>query len=186
MGIRASTETKLLDAADALFFTHGIGATPIDAVLARAGVSAATLYRGYASKDALVAAALERRHAAWLAVWDRAIERQETARGRLLSVFDAIDEFHGRADGARWCAFLGSAAEYASPPEEIIHALALDTETLRARLLHLAQPVVGHRASALADQLVLVVTGDLAMHLRDPPHQTGTARAIATALSGTR
>lgn len=186
MGIRASTETKLLDAADELSFTHGISATPIDAVLARAGGSAATLCRGYASKEALVAAALERRQNAWLEVWDRAIDRQKTARGKLLSVFDALDEFHGRADGARWCAFLGSAAEHASPPEEIIRALAGETRTLRARLFHLAQPVGGHRASALTDQLVLVVTGDLAMHLRDPHHQASTARAIATALIGNR
>lgn len=85
MGIRASTETKLLDAADELFLTHGISATPIDAVLARAGGSAATLCRGYASKEALVAAALERRQNAWLEVWDRAIDRQKTARGKLLS-----------------------------------------------------------------------------------------------------
>ena len=184
MGIRASTETKLLDAADELFFTHGISATPIDAVLARAGISAATLYRGYASKEALVAAALERRQSTWMEVWNRAIDQQETARDKLLSVFDALDEFHGRPDGSRWCAFLGSAAEYANPPEEISRAVAQDTEALRARLFQLAEPVGGRRASALADELVLVVTGDLTMHLRDPNHETTTARAIATALIG--
>lgn len=184
MGIRTSTETKLLDAAEELFFTHGISATPIDAVLARAGVSAATLYRGYASKEELVAAALERRQSAWLEVWDRAIDQQETARDKLLAVFDALDEFRGRPDGSRWCAFLGSAAEYADPPEEMSRAVAHDTEALRARLLELAGPVGGRRAPELANDLVLVVTGYLAMRLRDPHHQTSTARAIATALVG--
>jgi AcrR family transcriptional regulator len=132
MGIRASTETKLLDAAEELFFTHGIQSTSIDAVLARAGVSAATLYRGFASKDALVAAALNRRHNAWIGVWNRAIAERITPHDRLLSVFAALDEFHGRPDASRWCAFLGSAAEYATPPEEIARSVARDTETLRA------------------------------------------------------
>jgi AcrR family transcriptional regulator len=182
MGIRASTEAKLLDAADELFFSHGISATPIDAVLAQAGVSAATLYRGYASKEALVAAALERRLRAWLEVWDQAIGRAETPRDRLLAVFDALEEFRSGPDGSRWCAFLGSAAEYADPPEEISQAVARDTDTLRARLLYLAEPVVGPGAPALAEQLVLIVSGDLAMRLRGPGHDTAIARSIAAAL----
>jgi len=182
MGIRASTETKLLDAADELFFSHGIAATPIDAVLSRAGVSAATLYRGYASKEELVVAALERRQRAWLEVWDLAIARAETARDKLLAVFDALDEFRSRPDRSRWCAFLGSAAEYADPPEEISRAMARDTDTLRERLFQLAGPVVGDHASALTDELLLIVTGDLAMRLRNPDQQTAIARSIAAAL----
>ena len=182
MAIRARTEQKLLDAADELFFTQGVAATPVDAVLARAGVSAATLYRGYASKEALVAAALERRHRDWLAVWDDAIARAASPEGRLLAVFDALDAFRSRPDGARWCAFLGSAAEYADPPAEIARAVALDTTTLRDRLRDLAEPVVGGGAAALADELLLVVSGDLAMRLRDADRDAATTRAIATTL----
>lgn len=182
MAIRASTETKLLDAADELFFSRGIAATPIDAVLARAGVSAATLYRGYPSKEALVAAALERRHRAWLEVWDDAVDRAETPDDKLLAIFDALAQFWSRPDGARWCAFLGSAAEYADPPAEISHAVASDTDTMRTRLTELARPVAGTRAAALAEKLVLVVTGQLAMRLRDPAHDPAVARSIAAAL----
>jgi AcrR family transcriptional regulator len=182
MGIRATTEAKLLDAADELFFSHGISATPVDAVLARAGVSAATLYRGFPSKEALVAAALERRQGAWLEVWDEAVERADTPEDRLLAVFDALEDFRSRPDGSRWCAFLGSAAEYADPPAEISRAVARDTSTLRARLQDLAAPVVGSDATALAEELVLIVSGELAMRLRDPDHHPGVARAIAAAV----
>ncbi|WP_165063198.1 TetR/AcrR family transcriptional regulator [Marisediminicola senii] len=183
MGIRASTEKKLLDAADELFFTAGISATPIDAVLARAGVSAATLYRGYPSKEALVAAALDRRHASWLEVWDRAIGGQQTWRGRVLAIFDALDEFRGRADGARWCAFLGSAAEYADAPDEISAAVTRDTDSMRARLHDLAAPAGEPRATEIADQLLLIVTGELAMRLRDAHHDSAIARTIATSIA---
>jgi AcrR family transcriptional regulator len=184
MGIRSNTETRLLDAADELFFSRGIAATPIDAVIERAGVSTATLYRGFASKEALVAAALERRHRSWLEIWDGAIARHDSDRGRLLAVFDALDEFRARPDGARWCAFLGSAAEYPDAPAEIADAVRLDTEAFRTRLAALAVPVVGGRAAGLAEQLLLLVTGDLAMRLRESGRGTSTAREIAGVLLG--
>jgi AcrR family transcriptional regulator len=182
VGIRTSTEAKLLNAADELFFAHGINATPVDTVLARAGVSAATLYRGFSSKEALAAAALQRRHRTWLAVWDQAIALAATPRDKLLAVFDAQAEFRSRPDASRWCAFLGSAAEYADPPEEIRRAVTSDTDTLRARLLHLAEPVVGEGAPKLVEELMLIISGDLAMFLRDPDHDTTIARSVATAL----
>jgi len=186
MAIRASTETKLLDAADELFFSRGIAATPIDAVIERAGVSAATLYRGYASKEALLAAALERRQREWLGVWDAAVAAQDTAEARLLAVFDALDSFRTRPSGARWCAFLGSAAEYPDPPAEVEHAIRSDTDTMRTRLAELAAVVDPRRGDELAEQLLLLVTGDLAMRLRSPAHSTDTARSVAAALLAQR
>jgi len=184
MTIRESTELKLLDAADELFFSRGIAATPVDAVVERAGVSAATLYRGYPSKEALLAAALERRHREWLKAWDSAIAAHDTDQGRLLAVFDALDSFRARPVGSRWCAFLGSAAEYADPPAEVERAIRRDTETMRDRLTELAAVVDPRRSSELAEQLLLVVTGDLAMRLRSPDHRTDTARSVAAALLG--
>jgi AcrR family transcriptional regulator len=193
MAIRESTEQRLLDAADDLFFTRGIAATPIDAVIERAGVSAATLYRGFPSKEALVAAALERRHLEWIATWDVAIARAAGDEERLLAVFDALDDFRDRPIGSRWCAFLGTAAEFADGPPEVADAVRRDSDTLRARLRDLAVPLVAgrsrdenrgphERASRLGDELLLLVTGDLAMRLREPVHSTETARGIARVL----
>jgi len=183
MTARASTERKLLDAADALLFTQGVAATPVDRILERAGVSPATLYRTYGSKDGLVAAALTRRHEQWLAVWDEAVDRAPDARAALLAVFDALDEFHDRPDGARWCAFLGTAAELVDPPEALAAAVREDTESLRRRLRDLAAPVAGERGDELAEALVLVVSGHLAMRLRDgAAASSGPARAVAEAL----
>ncbi|ROS48347.1 TetR/AcrR family transcriptional regulator [Frigoribacterium sp. PhB118] len=182
MPLRPASEKKILDAADDLFFTNGIAATPVDAVLARAGVSAATMYRGYRSKEALVAAALTRRHHDWLATWDAAVARCDEAGPRLLAVFDALDDFRSRPTGARWCAFLASAAEYVDPPADVAEAVRLDTETLRTRLTDLARPLVGPEADGLAERLLLVVTGDLAMRLREPDRDTTTARAVAASL----
>jgi len=182
MAMRSGTERRLLDAAEELFFARGIAATPIDAVIERAGVSSATLYRGYASKEALVAAALDRRHDDWVATWDRAVATADTDRARLLAVFDALDAYRSTPAGSRWCAFLGTAAEYPDAPSDITAVLQRETGTLRARLTDRARPLVGDRAPALAEQLLLVVSGYLAMRLREPSRDTTTARIVAAAL----
>lgn len=180
--MRPGTEQRVLDAAEELFFSRGIAATPIDVVLERAHVSSATLYRGWSSKEALVAAALDRRHDDWVATWDRAVDRARDDRGRLLAVFDALDDYRATPAGSRWCAFLGTAAEYVDAPADVRAVLDRETDTLRRRLAEAARPLVGGRASALAEQLLLVVSGSLAMRLRDPAGGTVTARAVADAL----
>jgi AcrR family transcriptional regulator len=183
VAVRARTEARLLDAADELFFVHGAVATPVDAVLERAGVSPATLYRAYGSKEGLIAAALERRQRSWLDAWDDAIAQAPDDRARLLAVFDALDHFRDKPAGARWCAFLGTAAEYAEPSPVLAAAIRRDTDDLRTRLTALAQPVAGSDAVTLAEALLLVVSGDLAMRLRvGSPADTRTARTVAEAV----
>ncbi|MDX6366927.1 MAG: hypothetical protein QOK30_2003 [Nocardioidaceae bacterium] len=183
MAIRARTEARLLDAADELLFAHGAVTTPVDAILARAGVSPATLYRAYGSKEGLIAAALDRRQRSWLETWDDAIAHAPDGRSRLLAVFDALDHFRSDPGGARWCAFLGTAAEYAEPSPVLAAAIQRDTDDLRDRLTALAEPVAGSDAVTLAEALLLVVSGDLAMRLRNGSQaDTRIARAVAEAV----
>jgi AcrR family transcriptional regulator len=180
---RTSTRTKLLDAADELLFTRGVLHTPVDRILERAGVSPATLYRAYGSKEGLVAATLDRRHREWLETWDAALAGAPDDRARLLAVFDALDRFQQRPGGARWCAFLGTAAEYADPPPALAAAIRRETDSLRHRLAELAEPLVGGRAPVLAEALTLVASGQLAMRLRDGRLRgVALARAVAETL----
>lgn len=184
VGTRDSTRIRLLDAVDELVFTRGDTQAPVDRILELAGVSPATLYRAYGSKEALVAAALDRRHEEWLTTWDAAVARADTDRGRLVAVFDALAEFQARPHGARWCAFLGTAAGYADPPPALADAVRQDTESLRSRLRELARPVVGPgRADRLTDALALIYSGQLAMRLRSgTPPGVGVARELAELL----
>ncbi len=180
---RPSTRARLLDAADALLFTRGVAHTPVDAILERAGVSPATLYRAYGSKEALVAAALDRRQERWITAWDAAVADAPDDRGRLLAVFDAVDRFRTDPGGARWCAFLGTAAEVPEAPPVLAAAVRQDTDALRERLTRLAEPVAGERAPVLAEALLLVFSGELAMRLRaDDWSGVALARAVAETL----
>jgi len=180
--IRARTQARLLDAADEMLFTHGAVATPVDAILERAGVSPATLYRAYGSKEGLIAAALDRRQRTWTETWEAAVERAPDDRARLLAVFDALDRFRKEPGAARWCAFLGTAAEFAEPSPVLAAAIQRDTIDLRTRLTTLAEPLAGRDASALAEALLLIVSGELAMRLRERSSaDSRTARTVAEA-----
>ena len=163
---RGSTIDRLLGAVDEVVFAEGLTHAPVDTILERAGASPATLYRAFRTKDALVAAALDRRHSEWLEVWDAAVERASTDRDRLLAVFDALEDFQSRPSGARWCAFLGTAAAHVGPDPVLDAAVRQETETLRSRLTELARPVVGKAAPELVEALLLLYSGRLAMRLR--------------------
>lgn len=55
----ATRRTQLLDAADAVFTTHGVNA-PLELVVEHAGVGRATLYRQFPDRQAILLALLER------------------------------------------------------------------------------------------------------------------------------
>ena len=164
-----SARDKLLNAADELFYAHGISAVGIDRVISRAGVAKMSLYHHFDSKDALVAAWLERKHAAWMA-WLRGIVEREPAAKRPLAVFDALDEwFH--AENFRGCAFVNVAAELKDPRSKAFRISAAHTAELNGAIrdwIAGAKPALGARKLDLASQeFSMLVAGAIvwaAMH----------------------
>lgn len=185
-----SAREKLLDAAEHLAATQGVASTPVDAVLARAGVSPATLYAHFGNKEGLFAQALQRRLSHWDATWQECVDEARTPEDRVLAVFDALARHRGGPDPSRWCAFLGVAAESPVRGADLDGAVTADTQLLAGRLAELAEPVVGKgRADRVARQLVLVYTGVLGMILRggDAGAAIDDGRALASgALTASR
>jgi AcrR family transcriptional regulator len=109
----AKAKEKLLDAAARRFYADGITATGIDAITTEAQVAKMSLYNNFASKDELVVAYLDRRHAEWLGLLEDRTRRADTATDRVLAVFDAYLD-HAElafAHGFRGCGLLNGAAE---------------------------------------------------------------------------
>jgi AcrR family transcriptional regulator len=70
-----------------------------------------TLYRHFRSKDELVIAALERREEAWISWIVRETEkRTETPAGRLIALFDVLDEWF-RRENYEGCFFINALLE---------------------------------------------------------------------------
>jgi AcrR family transcriptional regulator len=173
---------RLLDAAETLFHRDGIARTGVDAVLAEAGVSTATLYAHFGGKDPLVAAYLQRRLDRWRCVWDDAIAAATTPEDRLLAVFDALACFRADQPVTRGCAFLATAAEFPGSGHPALDVVAADTAHLRHQLRALAADLPVADPDDLAEQVLLAYDGALSAFLRgasDDPLARGRALAGA-------
>ncbi|SDF00319.1 transcriptional regulator, TetR family [Blastococcus aurantiacus] len=156
---------RLLDAAGGLFYESGIAATGVDAILARAGVSPATMYAHFAGKDGLVAAYLQQRHEAWQRTWDEVLAERDDPVERLLSVFDAVTRFRERGGNRRGCGFLAAATEL--PPGHPGRPwLDADSQLLTGRLRDLAVTAGAGDPDDLAATLLLLYDGALSRYAR--------------------
>src|SRR6202049_3696780 len=104
---RLSARDRLLAAADELFYAEGVHVVGVDRIVDRAGVTKASLYNTFGSKDALVRAYLEthfRRRQNRIA---DILAANTTPRERLLAVFAEVE---GLLAGSafRGCRFIRS------------------------------------------------------------------------------
>ncbi|MEW2503816.1 MULTISPECIES: TetR/AcrR family transcriptional regulator [unclassified Amycolatopsis] len=118
----SEARARLLASASRLFYSEGLHSVGIDRVIADAGVTRATLYRHFPSKDDLLVA--------YLTAADQAIRAGiETARTGKASGADAVRAVAEsiadgiRTPGFRGCAFLNAVAEYPDPAHPVHQAV---------------------------------------------------------------
>ena len=97
---RRSPRERLLEAAGELFYAEGVQSVGIDRVIERAGVAKASLYSTFGSKEELVRAYLDERHARIVGRLQDAADAVDPADpvARILAVFDAQAERFPAAD----------------------------------------------------------------------------------------
>jgi AcrR family transcriptional regulator len=176
-----STRERLLAAADQLFYAEGVQSVGVERVLNQAGVARASLYSTFGSKDQLVRAYLEQRHADSVDQVDRTLRRFRTPAERLLGVFDALGEQFS-ALGFDGCAFDKASAE--APRGGAVHQA---TEAYREWVRTLFTSLAGEAGVAdpdgLARQLHLLYDGAAQSARMDcDPSAATTARAAAALL----
>ncbi|CAJ9768084.1 TetR/AcrR family transcriptional regulator [Burkholderia pseudomallei] len=167
----AGARERLLDAAETLIYAGGIHATGVDAIVKRSGAARKSFYAHFESKEALVAAALERRDARWMAWFVEATKKRgKTPRARLVGMFDVLREWFEQAD-FHGCAFLNAAGEIerANDPIRVVvrehkaRLLAFVREQLDA---HAAQAGADRRFVArLARQWLVLIDGAIGVAL---------------------
>ncbi|MFI6327706.1 TetR/AcrR family transcriptional regulator [Micromonospora chersina] len=113
-----TAETRLLDAADTLFYERGIQAVGMDAIRAASGVSLKRTYQLFPSKEHLVEAVLRRRDLAIRAELAAYTSARTTPTERILAVFDYLYDWFGQPD-YRGCAFINSFAELGPASENV-------------------------------------------------------------------
>lgn len=173
----------LIDTAFRLFNEFGYHATGIDRILAASGVSKATLYKHFRSKEQLILAVLEQRQGQWLERLTAAMDAAGAKRGAaVLILFDELDEwFH--SEDFYGCNFIHASAEYAQEDADIQAFAAAHKEKVFQLILdHL--PGKGKKARAeLAAQLALLADGAIVQaHTRGNKHAAKLAKKIAEQL----
>jgi AcrR family transcriptional regulator len=109
---------RILTTAHALFYRDGIRATGIDRVIAESGVTKVTFYRHFPSKNDLVLAYLDHRHALWMQWFADALQRKGSARKGIGALVPALAEWF-EDEGYRGCAFLNSVSELGATLPEV-------------------------------------------------------------------
>jgi AcrR family transcriptional regulator len=177
---RPSARERLLAAANELFYTEGVHTVGIDRVIEQAGVAKASLYSTFGSKDELVGAYLESRHAVTTERITRALGRYRTPRDRLLGVFDAQGELFADP-GFRGCAFVSASAE--SPSDMVEKAAAGYRGWVRDLFTDLAREAGVPDPEGLARQLHLLYDGaSLSARMDHDQSAAIAARTAAAAL----
>jgi AcrR family transcriptional regulator len=179
-----SARDRLLGAAGELFYEHGVHTVGIDKVIERAGVAKASLYSAFGSKEELIRAYLEDRHAIRKARVLEEFDRHDDPRDRLLAVFDVLSETVARPT-FRGCAFANASAE--SEPNS---AAADVTRKVRAWLLEVLVDQASEMGiadpEALALQLALLYDGALVRSSLEPgPSSANAAKTAAAVLIDT-
>ena len=180
---------RLLDAAEALIYAGGIHATGVDAIVRQSGTARKSFYAHFESKDALVAAALERRDERWMNWFaEGTLRRGRTARARLLGMFDVLREWFASAD-FHGCAFLNAAGEIEAADDPIRIVAREHKERLLGFVRTLCDEYAasagydGRYAAKLSRQWLILIDGAIGVALvSGEPDAARDARAAAERL----
>jgi AcrR family transcriptional regulator len=172
---------RILDTAYDLFSAHGIRAVGVDAIIQQSGVARMTLYRHFASKDALVLAFLERREERWTQDWlqHEVRERAGEPAERLLAIFDVFDGWFRRAD-FEGCSFINVLLEIADPQSELHRASASYLARIRAFVAGLAGEAGIADPQALAHKWHILMKGSIVAAGEGDRDAARRAREVAT------
>lgn len=174
------TVTRLLDAAEELFYTRGIQTVGIDDIRDRAGVSLKRLYQCFSSKEELLLAVLGRRDIRWRARLSEFVSRIDDRQARILAVFDWLGEWFCEP-GFRGCAWINSHGELGAVSTAVAEHARRHKTAFKGYLGQLVADA-GFQP-ALTDQLALLAEGAMVeAGIFATPSSASHARAAAEAL----
>jgi len=155
----APPRERILAVARDLFYREGIHAVGVDAIAEAAGTNKMTLYRHFASKDALIAACLEQLVAEFEAAWDgTAAACADDPLAQLKSWMRHVAEFKmSQAD--RGCAFVNAAAELPDKEHPARRIIEQYKTRHREKLIALCEKAGLTEPDLLADKMFLLCEG---------------------------
>lgn len=172
-------QDHILQTASQLFYSQGIKATGVDAIVKAAGTTKMSLYKYFPSKDDLVLAHLAQSREATLArITDGIARRASEPRQQLLAVFAVFDELLASPE-FRGCPFINASAEFAEAANPIQQAAAEFSDAFRQLLTSLSRQAGAANPAQLAQQLAMLISG--AIVSEQMRRESGAMRTAALA-----
>jgi AcrR family transcriptional regulator len=179
---RTPSARKILDAASALFYEHGIHAVGVDVIAAKAGVTKKTLYDRFGSKERLVVEYLRQRDARWRVELAAVMDINDSPTEQLLSIFVASERWM-KANSHKGCSFVNAHAEI-SDPEHPAYPILVGQKTWMTELFTRLVTRIGiARPTSTARTIMLLHEGALVAYgMGTFPHPIAHARRAARQL----
>ena len=180
---RPSRREHLIQTAITLFCEHGYHATGIDRILETAGVSKKTMYVHFRSKEELIYAALRQHDGVFRNFFMKAVEdASEDPVERLHAIFDIADAWF-KENNFFGCMFINAIGEYSEKETPIREISKQFKQMMWNYVESLARDAGAKDASALADELSLLLEGAIVTaQVSGKPDAAKTAKAIAQKL----
>lgn len=151
---------KILVTAEQLIYENGIHATGMDLLVKTSGVARKSIYRYFANKDDIAAAALNARDVRWMHWFRSECEKAETPQDRIISIFAVLKSWF-ESDGFRGCAFINTAGEVGDADDPIRHIAKLHKQKLLDYTLELTGQLDIEDPKSLANQLFVLIEGTI-------------------------
>lgn len=146
---------RLLRTASELFYREGIHSVGVDRIIGEAGVTRATFYRHFPSKEDLVEAYLGVEDANIKAAFAAAEASGAAPREMLGLVIEGLADDVSRHH-TRGCPFINAAAEYPDPESGVRRAVDAHRGWFRGELEHLLAAAESDAPAETAGELVLL------------------------------
>ena len=150
---------RILAAARELFYRRGIHAVGVDAIAEAAGTNKMTLYRHFASKDALIAACLTDLTQEFEVAWDAiAAAHVGDPEGQLLAWLRHLCDFKEH-EAERGCALANAAVKLPDKDHPARRVIRDYKTASRERLIGLCRDARLRDPERLADEVFLIFEG---------------------------
>ena len=176
---------RIIETANALFYSEGIRAVGIDRIIAQAGVAKMTLYNHFSSKDDLILEVLKFREQQFTAFFDDTVSQHvEKGADRIEAFFATLDDWF-TSQGFRGCSFINAAVELADPEHPASQFAADHKHRSHQRLTELIKETVDPEAAVAAPAIALLAEGAIVAALvKGDRNAAHVAKDAALALLG--
>jgi len=154
----SDTREKILTTAEQLIYQNGIHATGMDLLVKTSGVARKSIYRYFATKDDVAAAALNGRDERWMQWFSTESDKGDTPADRILNMFTVLKGWF-ESEGFRGCAFINTAGEVGDPDNPVREIARQHKQKLLDYTLDLTRQLNIDHPEALARQLLILIEG---------------------------